>query len=172
MCLLFCFPSASKRWSSPFNLSIFWNQMISNDKQATTEPLHMSLPVHPQKKPQKNPKTCLQYEQRRISLLQFYCWACKTKCKSVWVCTKYICILQSRIWIWVHIWFMVMMQSREMKTHFSFSDPFHLHIFDVLSPHHFLLLLSHHLLLVFFCYVNSILSSRIWQYVAWLLYNH
>lgn len=46
-----------------------------------------------------------------------------------------------------------------MRTRLSLCDPFHFHIFDVLSPHHFLLLLGHHLLFVLFCYVNSILSK-------------
>ena len=52
-----------------------------------------------------------------------------------------------------------MMWCRQIRTHFSLRDPFHLHIFDISSPHQFLLLLSQDLLFVFFCYMNSILSK-------------
>lgn len=48
---------------------------------------------------------------------------------------------------------------RGISTHFCLCDPFHLHIFDVLGPHHFLLLLSHQLLFVLFGCMNSVLSS-------------
>lgn len=50
--------------------------------------------------------------------------------------------------------------KKEKWTHFSLRNSFHLHIFDVLRPHHFLLLLRHlHLLFGFFRHVNSILST-------------
>lgn len=49
----------------------------------------------------------------------------------------------------------------EIKGYLNFCNPFHLHVVDILRPHHFLLFLGHLLLLFwFFNYVNSILSTH------------
>lgn len=59
------------------------------------------------------------------------------------------------------IFFSCMIYYMEIKGYLNFCNPFHLHVVDILRPHHFLLFLGHLLLpFWFFNYVNSILSTR------------